>query len=229
MSDLRVFVRQSEQDTALENSWRAARGLRDGSVSVVDFKQAMLLAGKAYHVSVGAFSTPVAGGGAAAIIDIDRPRVAVAVPSGTSILPTRVSVQCQTPLLATDADESEILVAVDRSVAAVAGTSTAKTPVNLLIKATNPASSLATVSSIHTADLSVVPVLDVELARRVITGDMNGTPANALWGLLDLDYVPLTLPVITGPATLLVYWGGTVATTGFAQVQWIELASTFFS
>jgi len=66
----------------------------------------------------------------------------------------------------------------------------------------------------------------MELARTVLTGDVQGTAANALWGKLDLLYEPLTSPIITGPAMLLVYWGGTVATTGFAQIEWIEYTTT---
>jgi hypothetical protein len=53
-------------------------------------------------------------------------------------------------------------------------------------------------------------------------GDMNGTPANALWGKLDLVYEPETPPMIVGPASLIVYWGGTVATIGFGQIEWLE-------
>lgn len=203
------------------------RGTRDGSAFVADWKQALIMEGRGFTITVGAFSTPVAGGGASAPISQIRPRFAVSVPTGTVILPHRVSIQCQTPLLATDADESECVVALDKSVAAAAGTSTAKTPVNLYTG--HARTSGCSAYTVYTADLGTNPTLDVELARNVVTGDMNGTPANALWGNLVLLYEPLVVPIFVGPCTLLGYWGGTVATTGFAQVSWLELPSTAFA
>jgi len=190
-----------------------------------NWKQDAIRDGKGFHVDVGAFSTPVAGGGASAVIDLDRPRGLISVPTLTTIIPIRVSVQCQTPLLATDADESEILVGVDiTQVWDAAGAATAETALKMKVSHTN--TSACTCKSIFTGNITTSPVLGMELARTVLTGDVQGTAANALWGKLDLLYEPLTSPIITGPAMLLVYWGGTVATTGFAQIEWIEYTTT---
>jgi hypothetical protein len=180
--------------------------------------------GRMFQVDVGAFSTPIVGGGNGTIIDQDQPEAFISVPSGTTIFLNRVAVQCQTPLLATDADEAEILVAVDRAAATTIGTAqTTETALNM--RTDNKRSSNCSCYSAATANITN-PTLGIELARKVITGDINGTPANALWGELDLVYEPKVKPIIVGPAAVYVYWGGTVATSGFAQIQWVEVPST---
>lgn len=184
-----------------------------------NWKMQALLEGRGFHVDVGAFSTPIVGGGNGTIVDQDQPEGSISVPSGTTIIPIRISVQCQTPLLATDADESEILIAWDQAAAIDAGTSTSETA--LKMHDGSGVTSLCTCYGAHTANCTN-PTLSVELARKVVTGDMNGTPANALWGVLDLVYEPAVPPIIVGPASLIVYWGGTVATSGFAQIEWLE-------
>jgi len=181
-----------------------------------------ILEGRGYHMDIGAFSTPIVGGGAGTVIDQDQPEGAISVPSGTTIIPLRVAVQCQTPLLATDADESEIVVAWDQAAAIDAGTSTTETA--LKMHGGSSVDSDCTCYSAFTGNCTN-PTLSVELARKVKTGDMNGTPANALWGELDLVYEPETPPIIVGPASLIVYFGGTVATSGFAQIEWLEFAT----
>ncbi|KKM71737.1 hypothetical protein LCGC14_1427640 [marine sediment metagenome] len=88
------------------------RWWRDGTLTTGAWIQALINEGLGYMSFEGAFSTPAVGGGVAAIIDIDRPNVSLGIPDGTSILPFRIDGQALTPLLATDADESEILFGV---------------------------------------------------------------------------------------------------------------------
>jgi hypothetical protein len=200
-----------------------ARGTRDGSASVVDWLNLKALEGRVFQMDIGAFSTQVAGDGT--VLDADRPVGLISIPSGTSILLNRVGVTCKTPLIATDADEAEILVAVDRT-QAWDGAGTCAAEVALAIRTDNKRTSTCTCKSAFTADITTTPILGIELARKVITADVNGTAANALWGDLSLDYEPNVRPVIVGPAMVMVYWGGTVAVTGFGQVQWTEVPST---
>ena len=202
-----------------------ARSTRGGDLSVADWLNLKNMEGRIFQMDVGTFSTPITGGGAGTILDADQPEGVIGVPSGTTIILNRVAVQCQTPLLATDADEAEILVAVDKDICyAGTGTATAETP--LALRTDQKRASVCTCKSAFSGDITVAPTSDIELARKVITGDINGTAANALWGVLDLVYEPKVPPIIVGPATVMVYWGGTVATTGFAQVQWAEIPST---
>jgi len=187
-----------------------------------DWRQRAIMRGLGFRITVGAFSTPVAGGGATAVLDIDQPRALIGIPSGYHLVPLDFNVQCQVPLLATDSDESEILFAVDRTQdVSTTGTSTAETIYNMRT-ALGTAGSVATARSVFTANMTL-PVLEIELARAVIVGDVQGVAATALWTPLRLDYAPQFPDLITGPAMVAVYWGGTVATTGFGQFSWIEL------
>ena len=187
-----------------------------------DWRQRAIMAGKGFQVTVGAFSTPVTGGGAGTILDQDQPELVLSVPSGYILVPLRFTVQCHTPLLATDADEAEILIAADRAAASNASGSTGTVETIFNLRTDLTTGSMVTAVSANTGNITN-PTLGIELARRVVTGDMNGTPANALWGLLDLEYEPNNPPFIVGPAAVYFYWGGTVATTGFAQATWVEL------
>lgn len=202
----------------------AAGGTRRGDMFTADWKQRMILEGRAYMVNVGALSTPIVGGGAGTVLDLDQPEFIISVPSGTSLIPLRVAIQCQPPLIAADNDEIEALIAVDRTAACAGdGTATAETPFNL--RTDNPRASACTATSAYTADVTD-PVLGIELARVVKVADVQGTAANAKFDALDLVYEPTCPPVIVGPAMLVGYWGGTVATSGFAEVAWIEVPTT---
>ncbi len=234
MADMRVFPQTYSVGRigSDQNSPLGLRGTRDGAAFVADWKQSLIMEGRGFVVNVGAFSTPITGGGNGTVLDLDQPELVISVPSGTAILPIRVHVQAQTPLLAADSDESEILVAVDRTAAYNNdGTGTAETAFNL--RTDNPRTSNCTIVSAFTADMTATtgadPVLGIELAHSVIVGDVQGTAATALWTKHDLLYEPLTVPIIMGPAMLICYWGGTVATTGFAEAAWLELPSTAFS
>jgi len=184
-----------------------------------NWKQKAVLQGRGFHVDVGAFSTPIVGGGNGTVIDQDQPECGISVPSGTTIIPIRVHVQTLTPLLATDADESEILLAWDQVAAIDAGTSTAETALKM-----HYGSSVDTRCTCYSAFTGncTNPTLSVELARSIVVGDVNGTAANALWTKNELLYIANPAPIIVGPASLIIYWGGTVATSGFAQVEWLE-------
>lgn len=191
-----------------------------------NWKQRAIMRGMGYHVTVGAFSTGITGGGAGTVFDQDQPEVVISIPTGYVLVPIRFSVQCQVPLLATDADEAEILIAVDRTAAYDgSGTKTDETIFNMRTDR-GSTGSVATVVSAVTANITN-PTLGIELARAVITGDVQGTAATALWTPLALDYAPADPPLIVGPAAVYVYWGGTVATPGFGEFQWIELPSSY--
>lgn len=195
----------------------------DGALNTMEWRQARIWEGRGFHVSIGAFSTPITGGGAGTVFDQDQPEGVISVPTGTAILPIRIHVACQVPLLATDADEAEILIAVDRLAASNASgsTGTAETVYNMRTDLAASGSNV-TATSANTSNITN-PTLDLELAHEVITGDVQGTAATALWTPLKLLYEPVAPPLIVGPAALYIYWGGTVATTGFAAVQWIEV------
>ena len=221
-----LFVRRASKpnrvaEGLVDDLW----ALRDGAFVVVPWKQALILEGRVFHVPVGTFSTPILGGGAGTILDIDQPELAISIPQSTAIMPLSIAITCHTPLIAADSNESEILVAIDRAVAAAisATNGTVETPVNMRTDLATGGSRCTIVSAI-TTDITVAPVHHLEW-HKVITADVQGTAANALWGELNLDQDKDGMPLIVGPATLLVYWGGTVATNGFGTVEFAEFQS----
>jgi len=182
-----------------------------------DWKQRAVLQGRGFHMDIGAFSTPIAGD--TTVIDIDRPVGYVSVPTGTSIFPIRITAQTLLPLVATDADEAEILVGVDIAAAADAsGTHTDETALKMYL---GQGTSLCTCVSAQTDDMTVAPVLGMELARAHTAAEIVSA-AGTFWSRLELLYEPDTPPVLVGPCALYIYWGGTVAVSGFAQIEWLE-------
>lgn len=189
-----------------------------------NWRQAMVARGFGWHTDVGAFSTPAAGGGAAAIIDQDRPNLLVSVPTGWVLVPLRVHVACQIPLTAADSDESEILIAADIA-AAAAGITTqtvVETPTNMRSNVTSgcPFITYSTLSANITN-----PTLGLELGHAVKTAEYQ-TDVGRNWTDLALLYEPLRPPFIVGPACLYVYYGGTIATTGFINADFLAVPSS---
>lgn len=198
-----------------------------GGLLTSDWRQALIARGFGWHIDVGAFSTPIVGGGNGTVLDQDQPEFGISVPVNYTLVPLRIHVQCQTPLIATDSDESEILIAVDRAAAyAGDGTVVSETPINMRTSTTG--GSNATCFSAGTGNITN-PTLGMELARAVKVGDVQGTAANALWGDLDLLYEPLYPPFLVGPCCIYGYFGGTVATSGFANIDFLVIPTTLVS
>lgn len=193
-----------------------------GGLIAADWRQSLISRGFGWHADVGAFSTPITGGGAGTILDQDQPEFSISVPSQYCLIPLRFSINCHIPLGATDADESEILIALDRAAAQDGtGTATTETPANMR---TNSASGCpATVRSAYTAD-ATNPTLGMELDRAVATFDTQ-TAVGTTWTPLRLLYEPQNPMFIIGPACVYGYWGGTVATPGFANLSFLVIPS----
>ena len=200
--------------------------LRDGSMATTDAIQALIYEGLGYMTFEGVLSTPAAGGGVAAVVDADRPNLTLGIPDGYTMLLFRLHGQALTPLLATDADESEMVLGVHVGTKITVAAATALTPRNL--KTGLGSGSQIDAQKTHSTNIATSPTLEMELAHAIAVGDMNGIPANALWGYLDLLYEPRYVIPIKGPSTVIFYRGGTVATTGFTQAFWIEAPSTYF-
>jgi len=225
-----IIKANARQSTSVESVSEGAdvflRMLRDGSLVNANWKQAGIFKGLGRMVNVGAFSTPIVGGGAGTIIDQDEPELVIAVPSGTSIMPIRIEVTCTVPLISADANESEILIGVDTATYAVTGSAgTTEVAYNLNGGTTG---SLCNCLSAVTTAITAVPVITMELMHKLLTAAVKGSSAgNDVWGELYGLYEPESAPIIKGNAQLLVYFGGTVATSGFISAQWLEFPSSF--
>ena len=206
------------------------RGSPQGAAVTCRDIDSMIARGMGRQVTVGAFSTGIVGGGAGTILDLDQPELVIGVPAGYVIRPLRLSGQVQVGLTAADNDESEILFAVDSlGLWSGDGTFTMEEPSNMRTDLAK--GSGCRVGSAFTADMTTTPkfgvaadpVLDMELARAVETFDVFSTGTTDLLKRLDLLYEPMWGPMLVGPCSLLVYFGGTIATIGgFVQASWVE-------
>ena len=198
----------------------------EGGLVIGNWLQSMIARGLGWTVTVGDLTTPIQGGGALTVLDADQPELVMDVPDGTTMRPVRIAVDCETPLLAADDEEAEIVIALDRTQVsgATATEGTVETAFNMRTDIIG--GSPITVVSAITTNLSGAPTISAELARANVVGDFAGVPANTFWGNLKLLYEPKIPPYIVGPATLVVYWGGTVAMSGYAQAQFVAFPST---
>jgi len=201
------------------------RCLPGGVMVGTNWIQGLIARGFGWHVSVGTLTTGIQGGGAGTIIDLDQPEVLVSVPANYILIPHELRIEVEVPLLAADSEVSEIIMAVDRTQKwDGVGTSTSETALNLRTDITSGAPT--TQNSAFTGNMTAEPVLSFDLARKQALGDFQGTAANAMWTQFDLIYQPKYPPLLVGPAMLLCYWGGTVASTGYAQLAFCVVPSS---
>ena len=203
-----------------EGDQRQVRGSRDGAVFQAPWIQGLVLEGRCYMIQVGALTTPIVGGGNGTIIDLDQPEVNIGVPSGTTILPFRVNVECESSATEADDDIGEIVVGFDRLATNTGGTFTDEVAVNL--RTDNPNSSLTDPNSAYTGDQTTAPTV-IELVRVQRQPIVDASSTARADTTLHLLYEPLYPMALVGPAQFLVYWGGVAARSGFAQVFWAEL------
>lgn len=203
-------------------------GLTSGAVPAVDELYQLVAAGYGFHVTVGAFSTPIVGGGGdGTIIDADRPELSISVPSGSAIMPIRISVQLELPADA-DGKVEEILIAADRTAASTSSASTGTAETIFNTRTDNARSSACTVISAGTVNMATAPTLGLELARKQMV--VNVLTAGITQGIFDLVYEPKIPPILIGPCALYVYFGGdTTVPSGFIQAQWVEMPAALNS
>lgn len=199
-----------------------------GGLLAADWRQALVARGFGYHLDVGSFSTPLTGGGAGTVIDLDQPEFGISVASGYTLIPLRADVAVLPGLQTTDSHETEILLAADRSAAwAGDGTVTAATAANMRSNATgNPTG--VSIFTAATADITD-PVLGMELAHRAKLTDVQGTAATVNLMDLHLLYEPRVPPLLVGPCALYGYWGGSIACAGFANLDFLVVPSSLLT
>jgi hypothetical protein len=84
------------------------------------------------------------------------------------------------------------------------------------------------VRSAYTAD-ATNPTLSRELSRLVSNAEIAGAAANSILYQARLLYEPPSPHLIVGPACLLAYFGGTAATTGYIQADFIAIQSALIT
>lgn len=200
------------------------RALLGGLLSA-DWRQALIARGFGWGVTVGALSTPIVGGGAGTVLDAEQPELAIAVPSGYTMIPLRCAVEIELGIQTTDSHVTEILIAADRTQLPTAGTSTLEVPANM--RSDLVGACPLTARSAYTAD-GVTPVLD-ELDRAQALTDVQGVAATVNLYQLKTVYEPVCPPLIVGPAGFYVYFGGDIAASGFIQAHFLAVPSNLLT
>lgn len=209
-----------------EDTEHSVRSFLNGVVGS-DWRQALIGRGYGWHVDVGAFSTPIVGGGNGTVLDQDQPEFGISVAAGYTIIPVRLDITVLPGLQTTDSHETEALIAVDRAAAwAADGTVTTETPINMR---SNVATGCpASVFSAATANITN-PTLGYELAHAAKLTDIQGTAATVNLMELKLTYEPKNPPLLVGPCAVYGYWGGDIAASGFANLDFIVVPSTWIT
>ena len=191
----------------------------------------MIADGYGQALTVGAFSTGIVGGGAGTILDLDQPELVIGVPGGFVLRPIFAEFVVGPGVTTADSDETEALLAVDSlGLWSGDGTYTFEEPSNM--NSSFPKGSSARVGSAFTADMTTTPrngltpadpVLDMELSRNQEITDFNAAATSIAFHTVVLRYTPAYPEWVEGPASLIGYWGGTIATLGsFGVVRWVE-------
>ena len=180
------------------------------------------------HVTIGALTTPITGGGGGTTLDINQPAGVLNISADSVMIPIRMHVQAESGLIAADSEVAEILIAVDTEKAQDGlnqTTATNEQVYNLRGDLGNSLAGRVSAWSAITANVGTAPVHTMELARAQSFRDVQGTAANALATQFELLYEPMHPPLLTGAAhlgaALIVDWGGTVALPAFAQLQFV--------
>ena len=229
---LSAEARQKDLSPQKDGGSLGIRASRLGQLMTVNWRQALILAGKAYNVTVGDISAGAAeslitGGGAGATIDSDQPEMAVGVPAGYYLIPMRFQCSARVDLDA-DAETGEILLFADTTQnipLPIAASSTVETPANLL---GGGEAFPGYAQSAVTTDITD-PLMSVLLLSELIRNADNGTAGSASFIRLNALYEPLAAPIFKGPCSIIACWGGTAAVTAaatfdFAAVpaSWVE-------
>ena len=193
---------------------------KDGSLTQQDWKQALAIEGRCFTVTIGTLLTGIVGGGAATVPDADLPEGLISIPSGVVLSPLRVAIQGNCADAVANHNTLQAFVCVDRA-AAWDGTGTCTVETAYNIRTDTPRSTQCTCrSAFNTVNITVPPVHHIDLARAEVKIDLPAAGETPV--IVNLLYEPNPAPFIVGPAMLLVYFGGTTALTGYAQLYWAE-------
>ena len=222
---LKAYTQQQSPAVSGDGQFNAVRQTRTGELFAADWKTALAMRGKCYHVTVGSVAAGgnvamITGGGAGTTVDSDKPELIVQTPATHFHIPLSCRCAIQADLGAADLDEANIVLFADTSPAALISTATAtsEVPVNLL---GGGAGSISTVFSAVTADITD-PTSDMILDFSTVQAAevaADGTISTELKMIFE-PQVPIFLK---GLCAVVLCWGGTAAAVGMATYTWAEV------
>jgi len=204
------------------------RSLLGGLVGT-DWRQALIGRGYGWHVNIGTLSTGITGGGAGTVLDADQPEFLLSVPTGYCLVPLRFAAQVRVGLQTTDSHVTEILFSVNSSVAWDGTSSSFVTETALNMRTNVTGASPITCASAFNGDITSPATSTFDLARKEALTDVQGTAATVNVYQMDLTYEPENPPFLIGPCCVQGYWGGSIATVGYAQLTFLAFASSLVS
>lgn len=198
-----------------DNQFMALRSIRDGSLVVVDFKQALIGEGRGYIVQIGTEDAPVNSTGA---IDDELAYMLVDVPTGTTILPIFAQVVVGTW---TTSSLVNFMVEVDNAKVRYTSGGTAFTPLNLRANSSNTSNCAA-----YVGDGLIPTTKTVGGSLELYRESLEVNVGDAADYQPKMEYIPVVSPVLVGPCSLLIHHGASTAdTTSYGNVQWVEVPS----
>ena len=225
ITQTKINVNQYEPDVLTEGEYNYPAISKLGQLFTAGWQERLILAGRCYRLSIGTISgsggyTKVGNG---TTVDLDIPQGLVAVDSGFLI---PMSLQLSGRSAADDEDdEVAVLLTGDRSQATSAaqigaGTATAETPDNLLHGA--PAFE-GRVASIFT--VAITDPVHSDIFYFEYWSGIGGDPTFMSKYTVDKEFIRPTL--LAGPCTLLLYFGGTSATTAMGSLVFAHIPSAW--
>lgn len=171
----------------------------------------LVMEGRCYHCDVGTLTTPISWADTA--LDSNQPRIAIDVPSGTTIIPMELKIHIEDQA----GTNNEYIWITQTSLCGLGTDATEITPLNM--RTDMPATTTCTVYSIYTNDCATQTGM-LEFARFT---DPFVHEADAvtdhIWSALAS--VP---PVVVGPGSLIMIADGTgTAPGGFIYASWAEM------
>ena len=214
MSDIRVF---NQNLTPGRNAgWGGLRGTQDGAAYLAPYALSASIEGRLMGCHFGTLTTPLATAATTAIATL-RPQAWVRIPDGTAIIPLAVNVLVESAGATTQGEIAIAMCIVDPG----DGTGAAGTLQPVSLNAAAPVTSNCTTRQLATGDITAETGLR-ELKRFSFAA--SAVNQDFTWNAAG----NLVVPVLRGPAGLLVYIGGN-AVNFFCQMQWIELAESSVS
>lgn len=225
MPNLFGVAKQSNVNVTSDGSDIGQRFTRDGSEIAQAWIMSMVANGRVFNANFGSLATPLAS--ASAAVTNLRPQAWLRVPSATAIIPVRADFN----VAALAGTANDFLIAYAQNDVGN-GTSTAGSVGPISLRTDAPVASTVTVRQLATGDVTA-PTNPTELIHRNYkyagsadaTGN-SGTDIGVRWPYGPSD----ALPILVGPASFMVYIGGT--TTGptfFGSIQWVEVPSNWFT
>lgn len=224
IADIKSRVEQVSPSTLKDGDQEAPRLSTIGQLFTADWHQRLILAGRAYRMTIGTISGSAAHTlvGNGTTIDLDLPQGVVAVDSGY-LIPMALNLGLLTD---TDAenDVCEVLLTTDRAVAvSVSDLAAGETevPANMLDGGEAFSGRAASI-------LNTTPITDPVHTDLLHYSNWEALGANPLVSTnynVDKEFVTPTL--LKGPCSLLLYFGGTVAVTGMGSLVFAHIPSSW--